>query len=359
MRDRHERKGNGPGNRIGLDCNPRTIATHHCRIRPVSHVPRTLRRQLPGNCVVSPLRRYRSGFSLAELVVALAIAGVVSIVIIGTLTRQQRFYRGAEQLRDVRESVRDAMEVLSTDIRGMSVGDTIRLRADSALEFFASIGSSVVCQSAGNEVGFPSQHSTGNSLTALQAMPDSGDLAVFYTHLINGAPDWEQHRISGFASRSLPSSCPQSSGLSTQSEIDAGRTGFLVTLADPLRGEIKAGAPVRFLRRARYSLYRAGDGDWYLGYRRCNALGPSSCGAIQPVSGSYRAYSGEPRASGLLFEYFDATGRRLSASDSPLALARVDITARSEVAAQTTSSIGRKTVADSATLSVAIRNGVR
>jgi hypothetical protein len=250
------------------------------------------------------------------------------------------------------------MEVLSTDIRGMSVGDTIRLRADSAIEFLASIGSSVVCQTAGNEVGLPSQHSTGNSLTALQAAPDSGDLAVFYTHLITGAPDWEQHRISGFASRSLPSSCPQSSGLSTQSEIDAGRTGFLLTLVDPLRGDIRAGAPVRFLRRARYSLYRAGDGDWYLGYRRCNAVG-SSCEPIQPVSGSYRAYSGEPRASGLLFEYFDATGRRLDASDSPLALARVDITARSEVAAQITSSTGRKTVSDSATLSVAIRNGVR
>jgi len=284
---------------------------------------------------------------------------VVSIAITLTLTRQQRFYRGAEQFRDVRESVRDAMEVLSTDIRGMSVADTVRLRADSAIEFFATIGSSVACQTAGNEVGLPSQHSPGNSLTALQAVPDSGDLAVFYTHLIIGAPDWEQHRISGFASRSLASSCPQPSGLSSQSEIDAGRTGFLVTLAGPLRGEIKAGAPVRFVRRARYSLYRAGNGDWYLGYRRCNALGPSSCGPIQPISGPYRAYSSDPRASGLLFEYFDATGRRLGASDSPLALARVDITARSEVTAQTTSSVGRKTVSDSATVSVAIRNGGR
>ena len=304
-------------------------------------------------------RRLKQGVSLLEIMVVLLLLGVIGGAIGTTLTRQQGFYRGTAERLWSRESVRDAMEVLSADIRGMSVADTVRLRADSAIEFFATIGSSVVCQTVGNDVGLASHHSSGNSLSAFHVVPDTGDLAVFYMQSASGAMDWEQHRISGFTSRSLASSCPQSSGLSSQSEFDAAARGFVVTLASPFRGVVRAGAPIRFLRRARYSLYRASDGDWYLGYRRCNAIGASSCGLIQPVSGSYRAYSPDPRTSGLLFEYFDATGQRLAALDSPLGLARVDITARSDGTAQTTPGARGNAISDSATLSVAIRNGGR
>jgi hypothetical protein len=251
------------------------------------------------------------------------------------------------------------MELLSADVRGMSVSDTVRLRADSAIEFFASIGSSVVCQIAGNEVGLPSAHSSANSLSAFLTEPDTGDLAAFYAHSDSEGEKWEHHRIVGFVTRALASSCPPSSGMSQQSELDAAATGFVVILATPLGGDVKAGSPVRFVRRARYSLYRAGDGDWYLGYRRCTAVGASACGVIQPVSGPYRAYSSDPRASGLLFEYFDATGQRLGALASPLALARVDITARSEGTEQAGLWARPNTISDSATVSVAIRNGAR
>ena len=78
------------------------------------------------------------------------------------------------------------------------------------------------------------------------------------------------------------------------------------------------------------SLPRVGRSRWYLGYRRCNAVGASTCGAIQPLSGPYRDYSSNPRNTGLLFEYFDESGSRLTPGGSPLALARVDITARAE-----------------------------
>jgi hypothetical protein len=309
--------------------------------------------------MVSPLRHERSGHSLSELVVVLAIAGVVASSIAVTITRQQRFYRGAAELHYRRENVRDAIEVLSTDIRGMSLADTVTLRADSAIEFFATIGSSVVCQSAGNDVGLPSEHSSANSLSSFLTVPDSGDLAVFYTDVVSGGENWEQHRVTGFGSRSLALSCPASTGMSSESEIEAAGTGFVVTLSSPLRGAVRAGAPVRFVRRARYSLYRASDGAWYLGYRRCNAVGASVCGVIQPVSGPYHAYSSDPRVSGLLFEYFDATGQRLAGLDSSPSLARVDITARSEGAEQTAPGARPSTILDSAKVSVAVRNGAR
>jgi hypothetical protein len=248
---------------------------------------------------------------------------------------------------------------MSTDIRAMSVSDTVRLHADSAIEFFAVIGSSVVCQSLGSQIGLPARHSDTNSLSAFLVEPDTGDIATFYIRSAEGRGDWEPHRISGFSSRSLASSCPVSSGFSAQPDLDAAMTGFVVALADPPPGGIKAGVPVRFLRRARYSLYRASDGRWYLGYRRCNAVGASTCGPVQPLSGPYRAYSSDPRDSGLDFEYFDAYGQPLGPSDSPLTIARVDISARSDGSERIATSGRTGGISESATISVAVRNRIR
>jgi hypothetical protein len=288
--------------------------------------------------------------------VVIALAGLVGGTIVGTINRQQRFYRGASELLYVRESVRDAMEVLSTDIRRTSVADTVRLAADSAIEFFATIGASVVCQIVGNDVGLPAAHSSGNSLSAFRDQPDTGDLALFHIQRAGGNERWEQHRISGFTPQSLGSSCPPSSRFSQQSDLDVGAKGFVVTLTTPLGGDVKPGSVVRFIRRARYSLYRASGGDWYLGYRRCNAIGASVCGAVQPISGSYRAHSRDSRVTGLLFEYFDGAGQVLDLSAVPLALARVDVTARSESENQLPggSPIAPR-IADSATISIAVR----
>ena len=134
--------------------------------------------------------------SLAELVVVVALASLVGGAVVVTINRQQIFYRGVSDLHY-------AMEVMSTDIRGMSVSDTIVLRADSAIEFFASIGSSVACQSDGNQIGLPAAHSRTNSLSAFLIEPDTGDVVVFYVRSAEGREEWERHRIAGFSSRSL------------------------------------------------------------------------------------------------------------------------------------------------------------
>jgi hypothetical protein len=133
-----------------------------------------------------------------------------------------------------------------------------------------------------------------------------------------------------------------------------------VSLASPVSTVVRPGAAVRFVRRQRYSLYLASDGEWYLGYRRCNAVGASICGTVQPVSGPYRPYNRLQRATGLLFEYFDAAGERVDVAASPLAIARIDITARtkSDYKLPRGTVFGRG-ISDSATLSVAIQNWTR
>jgi len=161
--------------------------------------------------------------SLAEVAVVIALAGLVGATILGTVTRQQRFYRGASELITVREGVRDALEVLSSDVRGTSVADTVRLATDSAVEFFATIGASVVCQNIGNEVGLPATRPSGNSLTVFRTEPDTGDLALFHVDSAGTSERWERRRISGLVLQALGTSCPPSSRLSQEADLDAGR----------------------------------------------------------------------------------------------------------------------------------------
>ena len=287
-------------------------------------------------------RSARDGVTLAEIAVVLVLIGLLGSTVGLTLLRQQRFYRGTTELLHAREGVRDAIELLSTDIRGMSTADTVRVPADSAIEFFANIGSSVVCHTdSANGVGLPSASSgRGNAFTAFLAQPDTGDIAVFHRDSLQGESEWERHRITGFSARAPGTACP----------------GFVLDLSTPLSAHVRTGAPVRFIRRGRYSLYRGSDGQWYLGYRRCNAVGAAACGAIQPLSGPYRDYSSNPPDTGLLFEYFDESGSQLTPGGSPLAIARVDITARAETRQRIVVEGRVTTPGDSATVAIAIRN---
>ena len=302
------------------------------------------------------MNRVPRGVVLLELVVVLALLGIVGAMISALLVRQQRFYRGASELLYARESVRDALEVLASDIRGISVADTARLLTDSAIEVFSSIGTSVVCQPSGTQIGLPPESAAGNTLTSLLTQPDTGDVVLFYHDQGVDGGNWESHRITAFAAHALAAACPLSSGFSRSEDIAAGLPGFQISLADRVSDGVLSGAPTRFVRRGRYSLYRASDGQWYLGYRRCNAVGPSSCGAVQPLSGPYRSYSANPAATGLLLEYFDASARRLGPEASPLALARVDVTARAESKQRLSIESRDFRPADSGTVSIAIRN---
>jgi prepilin-type N-terminal cleavage/methylation domain-containing protein len=299
----------------------------------------------------------RRAFSLVELLAVLVLAALVAGMAVATIVRQQQFYRASAELLTAREGVRDAMEVLTADIRGASDADTVRLRADSAIELFTAIGGSVVCQIMGNEIGLPPSNASGNLLSSFLTDPDTGDVALFYVDSAGGARHWTRYRVASFASRSAASSCTGSS-FSSDAERASGARAFAVTVTTTLSPGVHEGTPVRFIRRVRYSLYRASDGNSYLGYRRCNADGPSVCGGIQPVSGPYRAYSRDVHATGLLFEYFGAGGGPLDVTASN-GLRRVLITARSRSEQQNPFRSRDKTIADSGTVSIALRNVAR
>jgi hypothetical protein len=202
----------------------------------------------------------------------------------------------------------------------------------------------------------------GNTLTSLLANPDTADLAAVYT-IPSGNIDsarWETKRIAAFSNRSLATACPSSTGFTTLADAASGATGYQLTIESATKTIVRKGAPVRFIRRARYSIYKSSDGLWYLGYRRCNASGPPSCAAIQPLSGPYRAYGKKGTASGLSFRYFDSGGAELPTGSSGLSLARVDIVLRGESARRVAmAGDAQSTFKDSIIVPVSPRNRAR
>jgi hypothetical protein len=63
----------------------------------------------------------------------------------------------------------------------------------------------------------------------------------------------------------------------------------------------------RITRPLRYSLYRAGDGWWYLGIRTWNPA-TAQFNGVQPTAGPYAP----PGRNGSRIEYFDSAGNAIS-----------------------------------------------
>lgn len=310
------------------------------------------------------LTRPVSGFTLIELIVATAIAGLVGGAIVATLVRQQRFHAAAGEMLVVRAQLRDAADVLASDIRSAAVASYgLPLMTDSAIEMVTSIATSVLCEApSGVTLQLPpATLASGNTLTSILAPPDNGDIAMLYGSPLNAAESaqWESIGIMSFSSRSLATTCPVSTGFTTSADAAAPGRGYLVTLAASPTPAVRKGAPVRFLRRVRYSLYRSSDSRWYLGYKRCGGSAPFTCTAIQPVSGPYNAYS-SGSTSGLAFRYYDATDTELPTASAGASVARIDIVLRGATARGVSlAGDSRQTYRDSAVVSVSPRNRVR
>jgi len=270
-----------------------------------------------------------------------------------TIVRQQRFFSSASEILGVRAQLRDAADVLASDIRSASVREFgLPSMTDTSLELYSVIASSVVCLSpSATTLGLaPSNLVTGSTLTALLAQPDTGDIASIYN--VDSAA-WTNYRISGFGTRSLATSCPSSTGFTSISDTGP---GFLATLSSAPAPPVRSGSIVHFLRRARYSFYRSSDNEWYLGYRRCGVSPPNPCSSIQPVSGPYRPYRSSG-GGGISFRYRDRFGVEITTAAQSRALARVDIILRGESPSLISlTGDARKVWRDSVVVSVSPRN---
>ena len=298
----------------------------------------------------SPIAAARRGFTLPELLLVLVLISIVGGTIMRVVVRQQRYYTGVAEVLATRSSVRDLVNIVPVDLRGISTpgGDVLAI-TDSSIDFRTTVGSAVICQmnATRTQIVVPRTNlASRNGVTAWLTAPQMNDQIFVYQGATPGGTDsWTAATISA-APATL--SCLASAGLTAAGAETANGIAWTVNPALPATTAI--GAVVRVVRRAHYSLFRAADGQWYLGYFECPA---GVCGGIETVAGPFLPYA-PSAASGIRFTYFDSTG---VATTLPTRVARVDIAARARtrVPVSLTGNLSAFRE-ESLTVSVALRN---
>jgi prepilin-type N-terminal cleavage/methylation domain-containing protein len=302
-------------------------------------------------------RASRPGVTLVELVVAMTVAGVVLATIAGISLRGQRLFADMAGASAAAARIRETSDILPLELRGASpASGDIREARDTSLQIRGSIATAVVCAAPPGALTLapasPGPQSYGGVLTPI----DSGDTA-WVLMPTDSSPSWVGFRIVT-TSNTAPtdSSCRPPAPHLDASARSTPMLSLALAGAPQLAGAL--GAPVRVTRPMRYSLYRAGDGAWYLGERDWNA-GLSAFNAIQPVSGPFRPPSSSG-GGGLVLTYFDSLGATLASPVAdPRRIAAVQIDLRAQPAPGGGSAASRSGVIatrDSARLYVMIHN---
>lgn len=297
--------------------------------------------------------RKRRAATLVELLMGVMVATLVILFAVSHVTRHQRAYDDVVSVIDLRARLRDGADILSADLRGSSpAGDTILVALDTAVEFYSVVGASTLCATpAPNRIILPPDTlPSGRILSSWTASPDTGDFAlVFADSLSETGTGWERARITSVATSATASVCPLSAGLLSATDVAAPPRSYDLMLPAGFTVTAKHGAPVRIVRRVRYSVYRGGDGKWYLGYRRCTL----TCATIQPVSGPYGSVAG----GAMTFRYFTRAGSPLVGHGPAVDVGRVEIVSRASYARPVRPrGMARPSLGDSTVVAIAIRN---
>ena len=318
------------------------------------------------------VRPDRPGFTLIELLITIVLLGLVMGTLMNVILRQQRFYHAASEIIDTRSQVRQAADLLPSDLRGAStasgaVGGVVvaDLYADGmkphSLSYRSSFGSAISCVIDAGRTQIivpPLGLASGNTLTSWLRAPVAGDsLFVFDEAGVTGGPGvWVPREIASVTL--LASGCPQSTGF--VEAADVGKNAWVITLTVALPATVPTGDgpgnPLRFFQPVTYELYQETDERWYLGYGDCRTGRSPVCSDLEPVSGPYLPPSDDPDLSGVTFEYLDGTGVPAAL---PQDVATIRMTFRSETRSTinvpgTTTTDGH--YRDAMTVMVAVRN---
>ncbi len=207
------------------------------------------------------MRLIRRGTTLVELLVALALGSVVAAVFAQSVTVQRRAERVVAHSTAAASAADEAVGVLASAIARVSDADSLLVRGDTALEWRATVGVAIACYAGSDTVVVPD---TGLA-TWWESQPGIGDAV----DVANAAGEWTGSEVVAMSTRSTGGAC---GGAQRMLRLGAALPDSGVLL-------------VRVARRRRFTLYRGGDGDWWLGERTCSDGAPVHCDAAQPVAG--------------------------------------------------------------------------
>ena len=315
--------------------------------------------------------RSRRGLTLIELMIAMTLFAFIGGLLISVMLRQQRFQRAIADVTDSRARMRDIATIIPTDLRGTStVGGDLLSIGTNALQFRAAIGSSALCGYANaTTIELPPKAlSSGNVITSWINPPAPGDVVFIYNEGAaagNVDDTWSEFTVVDTTSAVNAAWCP--SGLATSITLpadDAQRKYRIQLSSAPDPARVRAGAPIRFAREVRYSLYSASDANWYVGYETCTPSGVAgvagACGSREVLAGPVRAASTDTTTSGLYFVYYGQDGTPITSIAQANQIARVGIGLRTApMSLKDALKLGGKMSGrDSLRLTVGIRNRI-
>ena len=320
-------------------------------------------RLIPSPAVERRVRVRRSGFTITELMIAVSRFGLVMASLMALLVRQQRFYRGANEIIDTRTQLRQAAGVLPADLRSISsIGGDIKFVSDTMIEFLATYGTTIVCaKNSVVEFIAPSDTLTRHTLTAWLALPRVGDTAFVYNEgTMTGSEDdtWLRARLDGVGT--VTAGCETFNNPNGADNARV-RYRFRLNALTPMPATVVNGATVRFARPVRYRFYRGGDNLWYLGYQQYTVSGlMGAWSATQPLSGPYDAWTAAGASgNGLRFLYYRQDGTAITGTSAAdmAAIARIDVSMKARGPSANNTALARGgRLRDSLLVRIAIRN---
>jgi len=222
----------------------------------------------------------RVGAALIELIIAFVLWGIVSTAIVSTLVRTARATRRVAIHAERRDMLRAAASLGAFELRGSAGGPATFLVSHHEVQYRARRWTSVTCGWA--------EASAGSMRLALRASPSLGErppLAQRDSALVwiegypSDADDGQWHATMVHAATT--GTCPQGTP-AVVVDIEPWSTAAPVLRVLP-------GSPVVGYERAALRVYRATDGDYWLGYA---TAGPAGWNAVQPAAGPLASTSG-------------------------------------------------------------------
>lgn len=274
-------------------------------------------------------RGQRRGFTMIELIVAFVIGLIVLGSVVQMMIVQGRGYRKQREMVDVRETAREAANLLSWDLRQAAVGgSSFAVMGANAVTIRSLSGVGTICAKHAVLPRYALWKTAGNILATVD------DTALVYQL---GRNNWTKLKITavGTGASMGVNACAWPGARPPDMVVEFAVTAITDT------SWIKIGVPLRTFRRVEYAEFQQ-NSRWWLG-RKVGAAA-----SYERLTGPLLA----PGSNGLAFVYYDTLG---AVTVNPAAVGSVQFTLRTESYKNT--NVGSTFVyqRDSLTTKVAVR----
>ena len=282
------------------------------------------------------------GFTLVEMVVVLALMGIVMGALYQSIVATQRTTSAQFQRIDVQQTTRAAAMYVSNMLRELDAADDdILVSQTTSLRFRAMRWTGVLCElpiAVAGQVQFTIR---GDLLFGVRGLDPALDSILLWKEGDPASLDDDRWLIGGLES-AVPGVCLDDGSAGTTVR------GRFLPLPDPPGNEladvgVTVGSPVRGFQIEELSLYQEGD-EYWLGRRTANRAG---------VWEGVRPLVGPLMNNGLTFSYFDINGAPAALTTQ---IVSIGVTVRGRSVRRVS---GRGFLQDSIVTRVTLRNNTR